>query len=1554
MKNQLHLVFILLLCASSAYAQPHITAFSPSSGAVGALVTITGTGFNSIPSNNIVHFGFSRATVLTATTTQLTVTVPSRASDTKITVTTAGRIGVSTLSFKTTFLAPLNITNQSVKSFSRAVHNSAFGLDSRIIKYAFGDFNSDGFIDLITYDGNSNYLIHSNSVGAPNSFASTIQIPADASARALGSADLDGDGLIDFVATNNAGRIFVRRNISTSTITFAPQFNFIALTNDQILNFEFADFNNDGLLDIIVSRGFNTTIIPNTSTIGNISFGTPFQLNTASTSVYTSDLNFDGKVDIICSESTSSSLGVIQNNHISGPLSAASFLTPVTLTIPEGVYSANVGDVDGDGKPDLVALLYTSIAIRVWQNNIASPGSTITTSSFSITANLPTPSNYGELAIANFDGDNKPDIVCNNYNSLVYYKNNTTSGSILQSSFPAGVSFTQGTVGDINLFSRNVYINDFNNDGKPDLFTGPTVSWGAFTFYNLAKIPQTISFPTIAPIPWNTAPFPLIATSSSGRPVTFTSSSSFVASISGNVLTPNAPGVTNLNAFDLGDDLYESASQNRFFEVQKANQIISFTLPIKTFGDIPFAIAGTTSSGLPLTYSWGNPSVVQMFGNTVTIVGAGTSTITASQNASGSTLYNPATLTQTITVNKANQIITFTVPTKTFGDGTFLLNATTNAGPLPFTFTSSNTAVATVSAGNVVDIWGAGTTTITASQAGTTNYNSATAVQILTVNKANQTVTFNAIPVKNFGDPSFGPGAISSSGLPITYSSSNPSVASVSGNLINVVGVGFTDITATQAGNANYNPASSARLLVVEKANQSIAFNALAPKSFGEAPFSLVASSTSSLPVSFTSNNPSVATVSGSTVTIVGVGSATITASQPGSTNYNAAANVQQTLTVNKATQTITFAALTPRTIGDAPFTLTGSVNSPLPISYSSADPAVATISGSTVTIVGTGTTTITAAQAGNTNYNAAVSVAQNLTVNKRTQTITFASLPARTFGDAPFSLNAIVNSPLTLNYSSSNTLVATITGTTVTIVGAGSTVITAAQAGDSNYNPASNVQQTLTVNKAAQTLTFNPLIARNFGDAPFLAIATVSSPLAVSFTSSNTSVATISGNTITIVGAGTTDITASQPGNGNFNAALPITRALTVNKTDQSITFNTLSNVTFGDVPFDLTGTSSSALPLTYTSSNTSVATISGNTVTILAAGTTTITASQPGNANINPASSVFRSLTVNKANQTISFSALSAKNITTGAFTLSAIASSGLPVSFLSSNNSVATISGNMVTLIAVGTTNITATQSGNTNWNAAPSVIQVQVVNAKVNQTITFNVADKNMGGPSFPLTGSASSGLPVSYSTSSPDKISISGNTATILKPGRATITASQNGDADTNDANSVSVSFCINPVKPIISVSNNNSETPLLTSSAAQNNQWYKNNALINGATSTTLAVDGVGLFKVATNQDDCTSSSDVFAIVVTGNEPADPAAATVSVSPNPSEDEITVHGIKGEYSYQLLSMIGTKVSFSLEKMEDTQKGYIGHLPQGAYILIIKQGKLSKAIKVLKK
>lgn len=165
----------------------------------------------------------------------------------------------------------------------------------------------------------------------------------------------------------------------------------------------------------------------------------------------------------------------------------------------------------------------------------------------------------------------------------------------------------------------------------------------------------------------------------------------------------------------------------------------------------------------------------------------------------------------------------------------------------------------------------------------------------------------------------------------------------------------------------------------------------------------------------------------------------------------------------------------------------------------------------------------------------------------------------------------------------------------------------------------------------AYQTIFFPVMATKKTGDADFNP-ATASSGLPMTYSSSNVNVAIIVNGKIHIVGAGTTEITASQTGDANYYSADMVTRNLVVVKNDQSITFNNLSEKTMEDADFTAGAIASSGLTISYTSSNPEVATILDGKVHIVGAGTTIITASQSGDEIYNAATSVTQPLTVNK----------------------------------------------------------------------------------------------------------------------------------------------------------------------------------------------------------------------------------------------------------------------------------------------------------------------------------
>jgi len=185
------------------------------------------------------------------------------------------------------------------------------------------------------------------------------------------------------------------------------------------------------------------------------------------------------------------------------------------------------------------------------------------------------------------------------------------------------------------------------------------------------------------------------------------------------------------------------------------------------------------------------------------------------------------------------------------------------------------------------------------------------------------------------------------------------------------------------------------------------------------------------------------------------------------SSNYSFSQPSGLLANITTATLTLTSEAVTTKTYdGTTAATITGTLSG--------------VISPDVVTLVGTGTfasanvgtgisvtsiATLGGADAGNYSLTQPTGLTGEIT--KANQTITFGALPNKTTADVPFNLTATASSGLTVSYTSSDTTVASIVGNTVTIVGVGTMTISASQSGNSNYNAASNVTQTLTVTLA-------------------------------------------------------------------------------------------------------------------------------------------------------------------------------------------------------------------------------------------------------------------------------------------------------------------------------------------------------------------------------------------------------------------------------------------------------------------------------------------------------
>lgn len=252
--------------------------------------------------------------------------------------------------------------------------------------------------------------------------------------------------------------------------------------------------------------------------------------------------------------------------------------------------------------------------------------------------------------------------------------------------------------------------------------------------------------------------------------------------------------------------------------------------------------------------------------------------------------------------------------------------------------------------------------------------------------------------------------------------------------------------------------------------SQTITFSPIPNHAYGDTAFNLTATATSGLPVSFSvvSGN---ATVSGSAVTITGVGSVTIAANQAGDSTWPAASQVTQSFTIAPATLTVKAAdqsGATGQPIVPLTYSISGFVynDTQSVVSGTAAISTTATASSPS----GTYPIAVSAGTLAATNYSFNF-VNGSYVIGQARQVINFQPLPDRTYGDASFTLSATASSSLPVSFSILSGP-ATLSGNTVSLTGVGTVVVQATQAGDSSYSAASPVSRSFNVVPATLTVT--------------------------------------------------------------------------------------------------------------------------------------------------------------------------------------------------------------------------------------------------------------------------------------------------------------------------------------------------------------------------------------------------------------------------------------------------------------------------------------------------
>lgn len=197
---------------------PVISGFSPAKGQVGSSVVITGSNFNPAPNGNVVYFGATRALVINATSTTLTVTVPVGATFKPITVlNTANHLtGSSRYPFHVIFPSKGTITKLDLDArLDLQASEGPTGI-------ALGDLDDDGKVDMVVANRTSNTISIFRNTATPGiinqaSFAAKFDIATNFFPICVEIADIDGDGKQDIlVANNSSNNISIYKNKSVS------------------------------------------------------------------------------------------------------------------------------------------------------------------------------------------------------------------------------------------------------------------------------------------------------------------------------------------------------------------------------------------------------------------------------------------------------------------------------------------------------------------------------------------------------------------------------------------------------------------------------------------------------------------------------------------------------------------------------------------------------------------------------------------------------------------------------------------------------------------------------------------------------------------------------------------------------------------------------------------------------------------------------------------------------------------------------------------------------------------------------------------------------------------------------------------------------------------------------------------------------------------------------------------------------------------------------------------------------------------------------------------
>jgi hypothetical protein len=310
-----------------------------------------------------------------------------------------------------------------------------------------------------------------------------------------------------------------------------------------------------------------------------------------------------------------------------------------------------------------------------------------------------------------------------------------------------------------------------------------------------------------------------------------------------------------------------------------------------------------------------------------------------------------------------------------------------------------------------------------------------------------------------------------------------------------------------------------------------------------------------------------------------------------------------------------------------------------------------------------------------------------------------------------------------------------------VTFNAAGSCVVQADQPGNSAFNAAPQVTQSMSVTKSDQTITFTstPPVAPKVGGT-YTPAATATSTLTVAFSiaSSSSAVCSIAGGMVTFNAVGSCVVQADQAGNGAFNAAPQVTQSMSVTKSDQTITFTSqppAAPKVGGTYTPAATATSTLTVAFSIASSSSAVCSLSGGVVAFNAVGPCVVEANQAGDARFNAAAQAIQTINVEKAAPGVSLSASTPSAFFGAPVTLTATVSGGVSPSGAVTFRNGATVLGTSplngatasftTSALPVGALSVTAAYNGDARNAAATSPALVVTINTRPDPSRERNV-------------------------------------------------------------------------------------------------------------------------------------------------------------------------------------------------------------------------------------